>query len=522
MNRKENILDAWIMVEHLAEGDINVRDHSFKLFEDIENEDYYTLLLDEIKKKKFDEYQKGGVVLYFEIFGFEEVVTILHEKYHLESTNEDIRVGDKFSFALCFDKNLNLCGEMTFLTVSAYIRWYKEIVSRNAFREYESNFRMAISQLFDEEDDKQKVFNDAIGKLLKKYNINIQNCRMQIVNNIESDATNLHSFFVDDLEKAKLIRTENLESYLLGKIGERINLDGKNDSASFNPYAFLEILQPQNYPIARFPSNTEFSLSLMQQVAVNLSIGYDNKQIRSVNGPPGTGKTTLLKDIFAELVVEQAFDIANLPQKVIRGNVNTIYFDNASIGEMPPLIAEKGIIVASSNNSAVQNIVNELPLIKDIDSDLIEELKEVNYFTQISNSKVSTKWVKEEGGKKKEQLVRKDIPGEAKFWGLFSLEGGKSDNMTNIITNLKHVFEYLDTEYIPDDGIYEEFIKQYRLVDNIKKQLQSYVDKSEKYKMCCSRLEQLKASYLNERKSKESSLSGLMEECKEHSDRIEL
>lgn len=61
---------------------------------------------------------------------------------------------------------------------------------------------MTISQLFDGEDNKQKVFNDAIGKLLKKYNINIQNCRMQIVNNIESDATNLHSFFVDDLEKA--------------------------------------------------------------------------------------------------------------------------------------------------------------------------------------------------------------------------------------------------------------------------------------------------------------------------------
>lgn len=48
----------------------------------------------------------------------------------------------------------------------------------------------------------------------------------------------------------------------------------------------------------------------MQQVAVNLSIGFDNNQIRSVNGPPGTGKTTLLKDIFAELIVEQSYEIA--------------------------------------------------------------------------------------------------------------------------------------------------------------------------------------------------------------------
>ena len=524
MNRKEDILDAWIMVEHLSEGDINVRNQALKLFEELEDEDYYTLLLNELKKRKFEEYQKGGVVLYFEIFRFEEVVTILRDKYHLESTNEDIRYGDKFSFALCFDKDLNLCSEMTFLTVSAYIRWYKEIVLGNAFREYESNFRMVISQFFGEEGDKQKVFNDAIRKLLKKYNVNIQNCRMQVVNNIENDATNLHSFFIDDLEKAKLIRTKNLENYLLGKVGKRINLDSKNDSTNFNPIAFDKILQPKNYPIARFPSNTEYSLSLMQQMAVNLSIGYDNKQIRSVNGPPGTGKTTLLKDIFAELVVEQAYDIANLPCKVIKGNNNTLYFykdekRKAAIGEMPTHIAEKGIIVASSNNSAVQNIVKELPLIKEIDSDLICELNGVDYFTEISNSQVSTKWLDKEN---RELLIKKKLSGEAKFWGLFSLEGGKADNMANIITNLKHIIEYLDTEYTLDDEVYEEFLNQYRLVDNIRKQLQIYVDNRENYKMCCRRLEQLKSSYLSEHKSKERSLGELIEECKEHADRTQV
>ena len=148
---------------------------------------------------------------------------------------------------------------------------------------------------------------------------------------------------------------------------------------------------------------------------------------------------------------------------------------------------------------------------------MISELKGVDYFAEIANSKVSTKWLEKEN---RELLIKEKLSGEAKFWGLFSLEGGKADNMTNIITNLKHIVEYLDTEYISDDGIYEEFIKQHRLVDSIKKQLQSYVDKSEKYKMYCSRLEQLKASYLSERKSKGSNLGGLMEECKEHGDRI--
>ena len=102
----------------------------------------------------------------------------------------------------------------------------------------------------------------------------------------------------------------------------------------------------------------------MQQVAVNLSAGYDDTTIRSVNGPPGTGKTTLLKDIFAELIVKQAYDIAKLRDRSIKGTKETIYFDNASIGVLPEIITENNIVVASSNNGAVQNIVNELPLTK--------------------------------------------------------------------------------------------------------------------------------------------------------------
>lgn len=40
------------------------------------------------------------------------------------------------------------------------------------------------------------------------------NAAMQILDNIETEATNLHSFFIDDLEKAKKIETVNLNAYL--------------------------------------------------------------------------------------------------------------------------------------------------------------------------------------------------------------------------------------------------------------------------------------------------------------------
>ena len=117
---------------------------------------------------------------------------------------------------------------------------------------------------------------------------------------------------------------------------------------------------------------------------------------------------------------------------------------------IPQYITENNIVVASSNNSAVQNIVNELPLIKGIDSDLIEELKEADYFREISNAKVSVEWQEDENGKKRAELVKGICAGRRKILGCISLEGGKADNMSNILTTVKHIHKYLEEEYLPN------------------------------------------------------------------------
>ena len=55
----------------------------------------------------------------------------------------------------------------------------------------------------------------------------------------------------------------------------------------------------------------------MQQMAINIALAEENAGgcgIFSVNGPPGTGKTTLLKDIIAEYVVRRARLLADLNQ----------------------------------------------------------------------------------------------------------------------------------------------------------------------------------------------------------------
>ena len=507
MIEKDKILESWIMVEHLSEGDISLKDKNILTMNDLQGQDFYSLFLYEIKKKKWNQRQKGGVVVYFDVFKFQEVAAILREKYHLKPTDEEIRLGDKFSFALYFDRNLNFLSDMTFFTESAYIRYYKKVPHEKEFREFEGNFKNQLSQDFDETVADPEKFNAAIQKELLRYGVDAANCRIQLLENIETEATNLHSFFIDDLEKAKRIETDNLNAYLYGNKEERRNLDSKKDSVNFQPHIFEQILQPKSYPLGRFPSNTKYALSLMQQVAVNLSVGFDNNRMRSVNGPPGTGKTTLLKDIFAQLVVQQAYDIANLSNHFIEGTDKTIYFNHASIGEIPEYIIENSIVVASSNNGAVQNIVNELPLSKEVDKALLEELKEADYFREISNAKLSSKWLEDENGKKREELFKESVPGEEKFWGVFSLEGGKTDNMANILKNMKHIHKYLEEEYVPDQDIYKQFLKHYEEAKAVQIKMQAFADGIRTYQECIKALDMFCANYQKDLEKKKNELN---------------
>ena len=341
------------------------------------------------------------------------------------------------------------------------MRYLHEIPSKSDFQEFEEKFKEKTVKRFDGSEDNREKFDNAVNALLNEYNIDIENCRVQILSNIETEATNLHSFFIEDLNKAKEINNINLKRYLTGgNIKDRINLDSKKDSPNYNQSVFENILEPQNYPLGRFPGKTEFALSFMQQVALNLTIGYDNSSMRSVNGPPGTGKTTLLKDIFAELVVKQAHDICLLKSKYIRGSDDTVYYGKASIGELTDKIAENNIVVASSNNGAVQNIVNELPLKEGIDDNILSELEKADYFKDMAN---------------------KDMK-EERFWGTFSLEGGKAENMTNILNKIECIVKYLNEEYKSDGEIYNKFKKQYTYVAGLRSNAKDLQKKYINYK----------------------------------------
>ena len=465
MNKREDILNAWITIEQLSEGSINKKDKLLKPLHTKE-EDWKKFFLDFLTNQKEQKnisdkvFKKSGIVLYFGIFNFQEVINILREIYNISKTYEEVNNSEKFTFALYFDNQLNFMADKLFLTMSGYIREHGNLPED--FLKVETSFREDLNRKLDED------FNTTISELLQNYNVSVENFRYKFVQNLDNEDVNLHSFFIEDLKKAKIINSENLNRYFNGFSGYRKNLDSNKESEHFNVHIFEEIaLQPNFYPLGRFPSNPDYALSFMQQVAVNLALSDEN-DIRSVNGPPGTGKTTLLKDIFADLVVQQALEISQLSNKSIQGSL--VYWQNAKLGVLPQSISDKNIIVASSNNGAVQNIVKELPKKGDIAKDFQNQLVEANYFKDISNSKLTGE------GFGKNRNIKSELLNEEN-WGVFSLEGGTSININKLLLNIEAIEKDLEENYQSNTDVYREFSRLYNELKIERDKVQEYSEK---------------------------------------------
>ncbi|MBS4209547.1 AAA domain-containing protein [Bacillus sp. FJAT-50079] len=230
----------------------------------------------------------------------------------------------------------------------------------------------------------------------------------------------LPSFYASDIKMVRKEIDENdpIAFYIkaLIKETERIHID--SDVEHMKKWT-----HPDRYPLGKWPSI--YHPSLMQQIAINMGIsdeGFTNN-IFSVNGPPGTGKTTLLKEIIASNVVERAIKLSQLNQP-------SHAFTRQSFISPPGQflknfymlrddLKEYGIIVASNNNNAVENLSKELPLADEVanaHSDLFNIRKHKNvYFTELAKH------------------LEEDEP----FWGIISLAGGKSSN----IKKMKTIFD---------------------------------------------------------------------------------
>lgn len=237
-----------------------------------------------------------------------------------------------------------------------------------------------------------------------------------VVTDESKQTVKFNSFYSEDILKAKEDMNNTIRQYLINPHKTDINENR----------AFIEeSLHPLNTPMGRWPSDLDHRLSLMQQVAVN-EFFSTTRAISSVNGPPGTGKTTLLKDIFAEIVVKKAMAILpfrDAPDSaLIKTNVKVKIKNRFSkekeiveriVYDIDPSISHYSAVVASSNNTAVENISKDLPKIKEIHSRFHNELEPLVFANKVSEK----------------------IAGSP-TWGMFSIPLGKGENIKKAATLL--------------------------------------------------------------------------------------
>jgi hypothetical protein len=196
----------------------------------------------------------------------------------------------------------------------------------------------------------------------------------------------LNSFFLPDLALARQLfsagkPTDNLRRYL-----QQVKPNRKGDLLQ-DRTALEDAVAPDLTPAARWPGAGRHPLVLLQQAAVNIVFEETKRTgLVAVNGPPGTGKTTLLRDIVAGVVAERAEAMArfNDPEMAFQHSGLKLKAGNAwlHLYRVDPALRGFEMVVASSNNKAVENVSAELPGL----SAIADDAPALRYFSTLSDA----------------------------------------------------------------------------------------------------------------------------------------
>lgn len=207
-------------------------------------------------------------------------------------------------------------------------------------------------------------------------------------NKPESEDDPLNSFLLGDLASvANSIgndeKSEPLDHYLRQHdTQQRLHVD--DDRASLS---LIDRLMPDAYSMSCWPSERHLGLVHSQQLAVNMIMATlgDSQGLLGINGPPGTGKTTLLRDLIATIVTSRADALS----KLCRASDGFVSNGREAANDggkqqacfkLNPALYGFEIVVASSNNGAVENVTLELPQRDKIDESW---LPDAEYFAEL-------------------------------------------------------------------------------------------------------------------------------------------
>ena len=309
----------------------------------------------------------------------------------------------------------------------------------------------------------------------------------------------------------------------------------------------LKKLNMKRAPMGKWPSR--YMPALMQQVAINAAAD-EEREAFSVNGPPGTGKTTLLKEIIANHIVEKAKrlaayddpDTAFEKHKFLHGDKENGKYSRYIPGWYSlkdDKLNDYSILVVSSNNAAVENITKELPLESGIldslkptggdDERVKEQLREIE---QLFSAEQSDKSEHLYCGKTELEGDYKEIyfTGYAKklmqrpdAWGLAAAPLGKK---SNLVPFYKYVLEPLHWDFYPNGQFKEArreryeaarkaFEEQLETVAKLQDELSSLGDAALSAKKAERRSQETKAHYTKQIEAQKETRNFLLKEIEE-------
>lgn len=192
---------------------------------------------------------------------------------------------------------------------------------------------------------------------------------IRVVDEAEREPVDIiNSFFLRDLHRVRTRLRSGGGGPLLAAYLARTTPAARRDVLA-DKAVLEDLVAPSRFPLARWPAPMPTRLVTLQQAAVNAAVQGAEGELLAINGPPGTGKTTLLRDVVAGLVADradallafkdpcQAFSCVELVAE--GGHRRKLYALDATL-------RRRGIVVASANNTAVRNVSAELPLAKTV------------------------------------------------------------------------------------------------------------------------------------------------------------